>query len=115
MNIFGEKVNGVTLVPSRTVEADFTNSTTPIDAAEAAYDLSNNPRMESTWRDIAGSGIRSLSVGDVVQVCAAGHKSAFLCLPHSGWADITLVQESIVSRLEQAGSLDHRRDLVARL
>ena len=114
LHLFGEQSTCRGQASSRKVDANFLNSRTPIDAAEAAFDLSNNPDKEETWRDLAGPGIRSLSVGDVVQVWTAGQRSAFLCM-HSGWADITMVQEAVLARLEHAGSFERRQSLVAEL
>lgn len=53
------------------------------DAAEEAFDLTNNPYRQSERVELYGRG-RSLSIGDIVEVCANGETTEFLC-DSFGW------------------------------
>lgn len=52
-------------------------------AAEEAFDLTNNPYRQSERVELYGRG-RSLSIGDIVEVCSNGETTEFLC-DSFGW------------------------------
>jgi hypothetical protein len=72
------------------------------DYAHDAFDLSNNPRREEEWAEIAKHA-RSLSSGDVVIV----GRRTFLCLP-MGWKELGTGGKKLVARLEAAGTWSGR-------
>ena len=51
--------------------------------SEEAFDLTNNPYRQSERVELYGRG-RSLSIGDIVEVCANGETTEFLC-DSFGW------------------------------
>jgi hypothetical protein len=75
-----------------------------VQAAEYAFDLSNNPEQGGKWASVAGR-TRSLSTGDVVLV---GDDFAFLCLP-VGWRDISADKADVIECLEADGTWSGRR------
>lgn len=52
-------------------------------AAEEAFDLTNNPFRQCDRLELYGRG-RSLSIGDIVEVCTDGETTEFLC-DSFGW------------------------------
>jgi hypothetical protein len=99
--------------PTRKVEIELKGARFPTEAAQWVFRVSNTPEDEELWRIVAGADVRAVAVGDVVEVRANTHRSSFLCLS-SGWADITLVAEDVISRLESAGGPAHRRQLATK-
>ena len=61
----------------------FFSSRDGTNAAEDAFDLSNNPYRQEERMDVIGS-VRSLSVGDIVEVEVNGKYDEFLC-DSFGW------------------------------
>ena len=66
-----------------TITEDFEVQGTGMDAAEEAFDLTNNPSRDCERQDVYGY-LRSVSVGDVVQVTDNGITEDYLCQP-MGW------------------------------
>jgi len=58
------------------------------DAAERAFDLSNNPARKEE-RDRFWGNHRSLSVGDIVEVCNKDYGQRYFMCDSLGWVDIT--------------------------
>ena len=56
------------------------------DAAEEAFDLTNNPYRQDEREEVYGRG-RSLSVGDIVEVTEGDDVSRFMCLSF-GWMNL---------------------------
>lgn|SRR5690554_5468694 len=78
----------------------------PLDAAEYAFDLSNNPAREEDREKIFGRA-RSLSSGDVVRVEGPNGPTNWLCLP-VGWAEVS---DECIRQLEACGTWTERSEI----
>ena len=70
--------------PEYQLVSEFTTHHTGKDAAEEAFDLTNNPSREQEREEVYGRG-RSVSVGDIVRV----DNEEWVCMS-TGWQLLTL-------------------------
>lgn len=70
-----------------TIPASWTVSCNGVDAAEEAFDLTNNPSRQEEREFLYGK-VRSISVGDIIEVSQRSEKTQYYLCDSFGWTQI---------------------------